>query len=416
MSSTLYICYFGLREPLVQTQVLPYLRELLKDRHEITLLTFEPDMNTKWTGEQIAKAKAEMSAEGIEWECLAYHKRPSALATAYDIFRGALRVKGIIEKKKIDILHGRVHVPTLMGALGRKFSRTKPKLLFDIRGFFPEEYTDAGIWPENGWLYRGAKRVESWLMKKSDGFVVLTKKAREILFPEIDTHIEDGGHDKLGRPVEVIPCCVDMKRFASANPESRRAVREELGIDTRFVGVYVGAFGGWYMAEETADLFGAMKQKYPNVFAMILTQSNRNMIEPLLNARGFSERDAFIAKIPSAEIPRYLSAADIAVSFIKPCYSKLASSPTKNAEYLACGLPIIANQGVGDVEELINCTGVGVLIRVLDADGYRRGLEDLARLENISERCRETAAVEFDLMSVGGRRYQRIYSKLLERG
>ena len=25
---TLYVCYFGLREPLVQTQVLPYLREL----------------------------------------------------------------------------------------------------------------------------------------------------------------------------------------------------------------------------------------------------------------------------------------------------------------------------------------------------------------------------------------------------
>ena len=27
MSAALYICYFGLREPLVQTQVLPYLRE-----------------------------------------------------------------------------------------------------------------------------------------------------------------------------------------------------------------------------------------------------------------------------------------------------------------------------------------------------------------------------------------------------
>jgi len=41
---TLYLCYFGLREPLVQTQVLPYLRQLsrsgcdrasAKDFHEI---------------------------------------------------------------------------------------------------------------------------------------------------------------------------------------------------------------------------------------------------------------------------------------------------------------------------------------------------------------------------------------------
>jgi len=30
MPGTLYICYFGIREPLVQTQVLPYLRELMK--------------------------------------------------------------------------------------------------------------------------------------------------------------------------------------------------------------------------------------------------------------------------------------------------------------------------------------------------------------------------------------------------
>ncbi len=113
-----------------------------------------------------------------------------------------------------------------MGAIARKVSSHKPKLLFDIRGFFPEEYTDAGIWPENGLLYRSAKRIEKWLMKEADGFVVLTEKAREILFPESS----ENGKDKLGRPVEVIPCCVDFERFADANEDSRKAIRSELGI------------------------------------------------------------------------------------------------------------------------------------------------------------------------------------------
>jgi len=36
----LYICYFGLREPLVQSQVIPYLVELAADRIDLTLLTF----------------------------------------------------------------------------------------------------------------------------------------------------------------------------------------------------------------------------------------------------------------------------------------------------------------------------------------------------------------------------------------
>ena len=55
MARTLYICYFGVRQPLVQTQVIPYLLEIAKDRIEISLLTFEPDFREKWTPEQKAR-------------------------------------------------------------------------------------------------------------------------------------------------------------------------------------------------------------------------------------------------------------------------------------------------------------------------------------------------------------------------
>ena len=75
--STIYICYFGLREPLVQTQVLPYLRELRKDDVEITLLTFEPQLKQNWNSELIEVAQAELAAEGIDWHATGYHKSPS---------------------------------------------------------------------------------------------------------------------------------------------------------------------------------------------------------------------------------------------------------------------------------------------------------------------------------------------------
>jgi len=39
-------------------------------------------------------------------------------------------------------------------------------------------------------------------LKESDGFIVLTEKAREILFLES----REKGCDKFGRSVEVIPC------------------------------------------------------------------------------------------------------------------------------------------------------------------------------------------------------------------
>ena len=212
MARSLYICYFGVRESLVQTQVIPYLRELAKGGHEVSLLTFEP------VALDDELMRRELRGDGIEWHWLKYHKRLSMIATAYDIFRGAAFVWRITRRNDIEILHGRVHVPTLMAAIARKVLRRKPKLLFDIRGFFPEEYTDAGLWPENGFLYRSAKRAERWLLKEADGFIVLTEKARDILFPELAGSATDaGGTDKVGRPLEVIPCCVDMSKFYALN-------------------------------------------------------------------------------------------------------------------------------------------------------------------------------------------------------
>jgi Glycosyltransferase len=357
-----------------------------------------------------AGIKAGLSEHGIEWHRLKYHKRFSVLATAWDIFEGARFVRRFIANQKPDIIHGRSHVPTLMGALARKFSAHKPKLLFDIRGFFPEEYTDAGIWPEDGWLYRLAKRVERWLLREADGFVILTERARDILFPGA----AESRIDAKGRPVEVIPCCVDLSRFASANGDTGRAIRDKLGLGGRYVMAYVGAFGGWYLTKETADLFAELKKLRPDAFALVLTQSSPDVIEPLLKERGYADRDYIVKKVPPAELPEYLSGANAAVSFIKNCYSKQASSPTKNAEYLACGLPIIANAGIGDTDIHIDGTGIGALVHGFKSDELRNAIVEIDALGNVGELCRQTAAELFDLSKVGGERYRRLYARLLE--
>src|SRR5690606_9281147 len=282
----LYICYFGVREPLVQTQVIPYLRELLPPRprdaatppnqggeleeprqheaaaaeraelNEISLLTFEPEFKAKWNAAELAEMRERLAAEGIDWHYLPYHKRPSAIATAWDILRGSIRVWRLNRRERFDILHCRVHVPGMMADLARTFSRHKPKMLFDIRGFFPEEFVDAGLWPADGILFRAAKRIEKRLMKVSDGFVVLTEKARDILFPES----RENGFDKHGRPVEVIPCCVDFeKRFGGSKALDKAAAKKKLGLEGRFVIVHLGALGGVYLTREIAEILGTAR-------------------------------------------------------------------------------------------------------------------------------------------------------------
>jgi glycosyltransferase involved in cell wall biosynthesis len=407
---TLYLCYFWLDTPLVQTQVLPYLREVAKDGIKVFLLTFERE---KLSTEYIQAEKAKLAAEGIEWHFLTYHKRPSAPATFYDVLCGAWFAWKLARREKIDVFHGRLHIGAMMGVIAKKFLRRKPKVLFDIRSFFPEEYTDAGIWKENGWLYKLVKSAERWTLKESDGFIVLTERGREILFPESKTT----GFDKLGRPVEVIPCCADFSRFEIATEKTRQEMRQKLDIENRFVVGYVGSFGGWYLTEEMADFWKIAKQKNPTTFALILTQSSPEMIQPLLAERGFTEKDYFIKKVAVKEIPIYFSAADVAISFIKPCYSKLSSSPTKNAEYFACGVPMIANSGVGDTKEMTLEDNVGVIIDDFTIESYEKAYDDIAKLlqnkDELAKRCKKSAITRFDLATVGGVRYRRIYQKLL---
>src|SRR4026207_1996091 len=111
---TLYLCYFGIRQPLVQTQVLPYLRQLAKADINVSLLTFEPDFSQAWTAETLRAQQAELEAEGISWFQLPYHKSPSLPATIYDIVAGARFAVAPPRRGGIKLLHApppRPHAP-----------------------------------------------------------------------------------------------------------------------------------------------------------------------------------------------------------------------------------------------------------------------------------------------------------------
>ena len=101
---TLYLCYFGVCEPLVQTQVLPYLRQLTNAGIEVTLLTFEPELKQRWNKDSLERQRLKLQNQGIAWECRAYHKSPAMLATAFDIVVGASRAVRLIRNKKIECL------------------------------------------------------------------------------------------------------------------------------------------------------------------------------------------------------------------------------------------------------------------------------------------------------------------------
>jgi glycosyltransferase involved in cell wall biosynthesis len=176
---------------------------------------------------------------------------------------------------------------------------------------------------------------------------------------------------------------------------------------------YVGSFGGWYMTEEMLDFFAAARDHDPRTAIMILTTRDKESVLQKVRARGFLEGDYFVDSVAPEELPAYLCATDVAVSFIKSCYSKQSSSPTKIAEYLFCGLPIVANRGVGDVDEVIGGMGLGTLIEDFSLESYQSAIEAINELGDVADQCRAFAAKELNLETVGGVRYRRMYARLL---
>jgi glycosyltransferase involved in cell wall biosynthesis len=227
--SALYICYFGVNEPLVQTQVLPYLRELASAGINLHLLTFEPRLRETWDQVQLKHQEKQLRQQGIFWAYLPYHKRPSLLATLYDIVAGARFIVCLARREGIRVLHARAHMPLAMALLAQRFVRAK--LLFDIRGLMAEEYADAGIWSYNSMRFRLVKFLERAGIRRADQIVVLTNRLRDWL---VAHNLKPGGQ------IEVIPCCVELARFDQTVAQSAEAHSPENRFDVLYAGSLVG--------------------------------------------------------------------------------------------------------------------------------------------------------------------------------
>ena len=398
---SLYLCYLSLEDPLVHTQVVSYLRGLAADGHCIHLLTFE---TSRLTRQRRRELRDSMSAQGIRWHGLRYHKRPSLPATVYDTLAGALYASVLVLRHGLDTLHARAHVPAAMALIAQQLLWWRqPALIFDIRGLMAEEYEDAGRWRRGSFPFRLTKAVERIAIRRAKGIVVLTARIRHQLF----------GEEPLRR-VHVIPCCADLDRLAAARAE-REAMRAELGLTAATVMVYVGKFGGWYMASEMTEFFAAAGESIPGLHFLILTQGEREEIRQELDRRGLS-RVYTITSAPPEQLGRYLAAADFGIAFIRPAPSKASSSPTKVGEYLGAGLPVVSTSGVGDLDALITAD-IGALVSEHTPASYRTTAAQMMQLlerASTRDRCLNVARRDLSLADVGIPRYRELYQYVAE--
>ncbi len=398
---SLYVTYDGLLDPLGRSQIVGYVLGLRDKGIAWSILSFEKPAQLHSADYHALRRK--LAAKEIHWRALRYHKAPSILATAYDVMQGVAAAGFLITRQGITIVHARSYVAALIAWVVKRL--TGVRFIFDMRGLWADERVDGHWWRRDGILFKVTKACERWFLRDADRIVVLTRALKELLleFPVLKGRSPD--------EIAVIPTCVDLERFT-------RTAHQAEGVPippNRFVYVYFGSIGTLYLLPEMVEFFQEAAARNPASFFLVLANGPAEAAENVFRRCGMAPSDYAIQHVPYEDVGAYLSAAQASLFFIKPCYSKVGSYPTKCGESLAAGLPVVTNRGCVDMDALIEQHRVGVVIDELTREAYRDALdrlEALMRDPGLPARCRQVAA-ECLSLERGISAYQHVYSAVL---
>ena len=404
-NSVLFISYDGLLDPLGGSQILPYLHSIRQHPRPLHILSYEKPARFKAGGELL---KAELASSGIGWTPLSFTKHFGRLGKLWDLSRMYEVALYLQLKHRFGVIHCRSYQAMQVGALLRKL--TGVKVLFDMRGLWVDERVDGDIWKLDNSIdasiFKLYKHVESSLLLSASHIVALTER----VVPELYKLSPD-----MSAPITVIPCCADFEHFILPTAKQRMATRQELGLpENAFVLSYLGSLGTWYMLDEMLQLFGKAAAEREEVHFLLITKDWRAEHEALISALGLSHLRTriHVHEAKRDQVPAYIGCSDLMLSFIKPAYSKMASSPTKIAEALAVGVPVVSNAGIGDIDDMTTRLQAGAVIDLDKPDSLSAIVSSLDSLKKMGgPKLRARAKSELDL-HVAALSYKKIYEQM----
>ncbi|MBS1625077.1 MAG: glycosyltransferase [Bacteroidetes bacterium] len=402
----LYISYDGMTDPLGRSQVIPYLIGLSATGIRFTLMSFEKP-------ERYEKGKEAISSlleyHHIKWIPQTYTKRPPILSTLWDVWQMRRAAEREYESKAYDIVHCRSYISALVGLWLKK--RYGVKMIFDMRGFWADERIDGGIWPRDRQPYKAIysffKKKEKEYLLTADQIISLTDNAQQ--------EMQSWQLCASPLPVTVIPCCTDLSKFDpdKIDHPQRTKLKAQLDIgDQDIIISYLGSLGTWYMLDEMLDFFAVALKTHPHLRFLFITADAPGIVYDRASRKNIPKEKIIVAESPYDQVATYLSLSQIAVFFIKPAYSKKASSPTKQGELMAMGIPMICNKGVGDVDHIIEDTQAGIALEAFTPAAYAYAAAQIDRLLTMDRTHIQQGGYHYYALSEGVKKYKGVYDRL----
>jgi hypothetical protein len=363
-----YLTVDSVAEGVGSSQIIPLLNRISQNGLKVKLISFEktkPD-NT---------LQDSLRHQGIDWTLIDFAK--------FGPVGGLQRVIKLYKSvPPTSIIHGRSELATMAGILSQK-----APVLWDVRSLWNEQRAFLAKGPLERNLYKKLKRIEDFCSFKSSGLSTLSHSVVPIL---------EERHSNLPTNRIVVPTNVDLNRFSLSDkfPKVIRAL-------------YSGTYNGYYDLKLSRDFLTEVRRLAD--IEVHWARPEESKLD-LLNAG-----EGYVFSMRQQEMAGVIGEYSFGLSVCKldsgPSLS--AAMPTKVAEFLASGRPIVVNEGLGDLPGIVREFNVGV---VLDhsPDTLKSGASKMIELLNdisTPHRCREAAEKYFNL-EVGVRKYLKMYSSL----
>ena len=392
----LYLTRNGLLEPLGQSQIFPYLRGL-SDSYKISLISFEKLVD--WSDNHLRSITCDIChSHLIRWTPFFFREKPRFFAPLYAALQLSFTALVLCHTpRQPALIHARSYIPAFIALFLNRL--TGIPFIFDMRALWLEELLVAGRLSRKSLFYSILRRLERLCLEEASGVVSLTHAASKYLKETYPLSLAT-------QRLVVIPTCADLQRF-QPHPLPRD--------DALLIGCVGTVLSGWFLLDWLFAFYDSVFRADPSAqFELITRDSPDEIFRRLPLSSSWLDRLTITSATP-AEMPQLLRRHTASVMFFTPGLSKIGSSPTRMAEVLGSGRPVVCNRGVGDMDKIITDHRVGVLTqspRDVDMDSCVNELIKLLADGNLSSRCRRTAEDLFSLES-GINAYNQLYTDIL---
>ena len=369
-SEEMRICYIttdSLAEGVGQSQILPLIKGLNRNGNKVSIISLEKHFENQ------PALVSELT--GINWTPLPFGP--------VGIIGGLKRIYAITKNiPEADIYHARSDISALSLILAKK-----GPFLWDVRSLWMEQKVVIGN-------KRLRLRLIAYFWIVIEKLIARRAKAvntlAESLYPALEQRC-----GQLPYLRSVIPTCVNLREFQFREMNSKKAV------------LLSGSLNNFYDIERTEKLLNYLGNKgYRLLWCRPRESSTKDL----------KVKDLQIVEASHAQMPRYIGDCALGIAICKEDagLSLKGVMPTKIAEFLAVGRPVIVSKGMGDLDSLLEKYRAGVIASSdMALEQVLAQVEEILKDSETSFRCRELAESHFN-MGKAIEKYEKTYLEMLK--